>query len=120
MTRQIKEYLTHLEEYFSRAHTPAQNAAERETMLRRIAFYQHERIVHLLVMLGFAVFFLLALLMFLLKGGVGLAALAVLFLALLVPYIRHYWFLENSVQKMYEYFYRIERAGMGAESDGQA
>ena len=92
MTRQIKEYLTHLEEYFSSAHTPAQNAAERETMLRRIAFYQHERIVHLLVMLGFAVFFLLALLMFLLKGGVGLAALAVLFLALLVPYIRHYWF----------------------------
>ena len=49
MTRQIKEYLAHLEEYFSLAHTPAQNAAEREIMLRRIGFYQHERIVHLLV-----------------------------------------------------------------------
>lgn len=115
MTRQIKEYMAHLDEYFSHAHTPEENAAEREAMLRRIAFYQHERLVHLLVMLGFAVFFLLSLLMLVLKGGVGLAALTVLFLALLVPYIKHYWFLENSVQKMYEYFYKIERAGESAQ-----
>ena len=82
MTRQIKEYLAHLDEYFSHAHTPEENAAEREAMLRRIAFYQHERLVHLLVMLGFAVFFLLSLLMLVLKGGMGLAALTVLFLVL--------------------------------------
>ena len=111
MTKQIKEYLAHLEEYFSHPHTPAEDVAERAAMLCRISFYQHERLVHLLVMLGFAVFFLLSLALLLIKGSVGLAALTVLFLALLVPYIRHYWFLENSVQKMYEYYYRIERAG---------
>ena len=63
----------------------------------------------MLVTLAFAVFFLLALMMFLLKGGAGLLVLTVLFLALLIPYIKHYYFLENSVQKLYIYYYRIEK-----------
>lgn len=109
MTKQITEYLAHLEEYFSVEHTPEENAAERSRMLKRISFYQHERIVHLLVMLGFAVFFLISLALLLVKGGVGLIALTVLLLALLVPYIKHYWFLENSVQKMYTFYYIIEK-----------
>ena len=109
MTKQIKEYISYIENLLAANHTDEENAAERELLLRRIGFYQHERIVHLLVTLAFAVFFLLALMMFLLKGGVGLLVLTALFLAMLIPYIKHYYFLENSVQKLYIYYYRIEK-----------
>ena len=109
MTKQIKDYLAHVEEYFSGEHSAEENAAERELLLQRIALYQHERLIHLLVTLAFGVFFLLSLLMYLTVGGVGLLTLTILFLALLVPYIKHYYFLENTVQLLYTYYYRIER-----------
>lgn len=109
MAKQIREYLSYIEDFLAVEHTDEENAAERELLLKRIGFYQHERIVHLLVTLAFAVFFLLALMMFLLKGGAGLLVLMALFLVLLIPYIKHYYFLENSVQKLYIYYYRIEK-----------
>ncbi len=39
---------------------------------------------------------------------VGLMLLAVLFLVMTIAYIKHYYFLENSVQRMYKFYYRIE------------
>lgn len=109
MTKQIKEYLSYIESFLAAEHTDEELAAERELLLKRIGFYQHERIVHLFVTLAFAIFFLLALMMFLLKGGAGLLVLTVLFLVLLIPYIKHYYFLENSVQLLYTYYYKIEK-----------
>lgn len=109
MTKQIQDYLDYMAEYFSTEHTAEENAAERELLLKRISIYQHERLIHLLVTLAFGVFFLLALFMFLMVEGAGLLVLAVLFLILLIPYIKHYYFLENSVQKLYTYYYRIEK-----------
>lgn len=108
MTKQIKDYLAYLESFMQKEHTPEEYAAERAKMLTRISFYQHERLIHLLVTLAFAVFFLLALFMFLAVGGVGLLILAALFMILLIPYISHYYFLENSVQKIYLIYYNIE------------
>lgn len=108
MTKQIKEYLIHIESFLAGDHTDEETAAERELLLKRIGFYQHERIVHLFVTLAFAIFFLLSLMMLLIKGGVGLMALTALFLVLLIPYIKHYYFLENSVQRLYVYYYSIE------------
>ena len=35
------------------------------------------------------------------SGNIALSIMAVLFLVLLIPYIRHYYILENEVQKMY-------------------
>ena len=82
-----------------------------ETHLAQISFFQHERLVHLLVtilfaILTFATFFLLYMQMgfsVLAEEGLswGLLALFLLLLVLLVPYIMHYFLLENSVQKMY-------------------
>jgi hypothetical protein len=36
-----------------------------------------------------------------------LIPLAILLLALLIPYISHYYFLENNTQKLYKYYDRI-------------
>lgn len=109
MTKQIREYLEMLERFFREDHSEAELVKLRAELLQRIAFYSHERLVHLIITMSFAVFFLLALLMCLLVRNAGLAVLALLLLAMLVAYIKHYYFLENSVQKMYLYYYKTEK-----------
>ena len=109
MTKQIRAYLEFLEHFFSLEHDEAELLKMRGELLQRIAFYSHERLVHLIVTMSFGVFFLLALLMWFMTGNMGLMALTVLFLILLIPYIKHYYFLENSVQKMYLYYFKVEK-----------
>ncbi len=109
MTKQIREYLAYISAFMEEEHTPDELRAEREILLKRIGLYQHERLIHLLVTLAFALLFMISLLIFLLKGGIGIAVLTLLFLALLIPYIKHYYFLENSVQKLYSFYYKLER-----------
>lgn len=109
MTKQIKEYLEYICAFMDKEHSPEEYRAERELLLKRIALYQHERLIHLLVTLAFALLFMISLAIFLMIGGIGTAVLTVLLLALLIPYIKHYYFLENSVQKLYTFYYRIEK-----------
>jgi len=109
MTKQIKAYLALLEQFFSVEHENDELLKMRGELLQRIAFYQHERLVHLIVTMSFGVFFLISLALTLTMGGWGAAALTILFLGLLIPYIKHYYFLENSVQKMYTYYYKVEK-----------
>ena len=47
-----------------------------------------------------------------------LIPLAVLCLVLLVPYIRHYYFLENTTQKLYEDYDRINEKVNGISQKG--
>ena len=109
MTKQIRAYLALLEQFFSAEHSDEELLKMRAELLQRIAFYQHERIVHLIVTMSFGVFFMLSLILVLNIGGIGLILLTVLFLAMLAAYIKHYYFLENSVQKMYLYYFKIEK-----------
>ena len=51
--------------------------------LIQVSFFQHERLIHLIVTVTFAL------------------------LILLIPYIRHYYILENEVQKMYGQYDRM-------------
>lgn len=113
MTKQIREYLEHLRQFLDAEHTQEEYATELSRLQVRIGFFSHERLIHLLVTLGFAVFFLISLFMSLTVGGVGLYILTVLFLVLLVPYIKHYYFLENSVQKMYLIYNQLEQLAGG-------
>ena len=68
--------------------------------ITQVAFFQHERLVHLIVTVTFAVLELLTL-------SFPLLILALLILVLLIPYIKHYYLLENEVQKMYVQYDRI-------------
>ena len=109
MTKQIRAYLELLERFFSADRDEAELLKMRAELLQRIAFYSHERFVHLIITMSFGVFLLLALLMYFVTGNMGLMALTALFLLLLIPYIKHYYFLENSVQKMYLYYFKVEK-----------
>lgn len=75
--------------------------------LIKIQFFQHERIVHLLVLILFALMTLATIIAFVITKNMGLLALSVLFIVLLIPYIRHYYFLENQTQELYKDYDKI-------------
>lgn len=109
MTKQIREYLEYIRDFIKCEHSAEELSAERKLLLRRISFYQHERLIHLLVTLAFAIMFLMSMSVYLIVQGIGLLILSILFLILLIPYIKHYYFLENSVQELYRIYYKLER-----------
>lgn len=108
MTKQIKEYLEYIRLFFESEHTHEEYLAEKLLLLKRIELYQHERLIHLLVTLAFALMFLLSLFVCNIEQNAGFLILSLLFLVLLIPYIKHYYFLENSVQLLYKYYYKLE------------
>lgn len=72
--------------------------------LTQIAFFQHERLIHLLVTLTFAILAVATILVELISEYTPLLILFALLLVLLVPYIKHYYLLENKTQYMYEQY----------------
>lgn len=76
-------------------------ATFREQLLIQIQFFQHERLVHLIVTVTFAILFMMTAGLFFITENMSLLLLGGLFLLLLIPYISHYYLLENGVQKLY-------------------
>ena len=71
---------------------------------KKIEFFQHERLIHLMVTLTFAFFLLFEIFcLFMLPSSFLVAGvlLVAIFFGLTIGYVMHYYFLENSVQKMY-------------------
>ena len=75
-----------------------------EEHLVQIGFFQHERLIHLIVTVLFALMEIISIVATVATGYLGLVALDILLLVLLIPYVRHYYILENEVQKMYEQY----------------
>ncbi len=67
----------------------------------QIGYLQQERLVHLLVTLFFGLCALLVLLFLVVHPKVLVGVLLLLLLALLVPYVAHYYKLENGLQGWY-------------------
>lgn len=78
-----------------------------EEHLIQVSFFQHERIVHLIVTITFALLEMLAVAVFLITEKVYVIALCIAFFVLLVPYVSHYYLLENETQKMYKQYDEI-------------
>lgn len=69
--------------------------------LDQIAFFQHERLIHLIVTALVAVLMVMCIGIAMIAGEPLMFLLALPLFILLVPYISHYYLLENEVQKMY-------------------
>lgn len=108
MTREIRQYLAFILALLARDDLATDWRKTERELLIRIGFYQHERLIHLLVMLAFAAFTAVALVLAVILQTLLFFVLAALLLILLIPYIGHYYFLENSVQKLYKQYYIIK------------
>ena len=80
-----------------------------EEHLVQVGFFQHERLIHLIVTVTFALLELLAILLSMIVDSLFTLLLPVVILILLIPYIRHYYILENEVQKMYAQYDRMRK-----------
>ena len=80
-----------------------------EEHLVQVGFFQHERLIHLIVTVTFALLELLAILLSMIVNSLFTLLLPVVILILLIPYIRHYYILENEVQKMYAQYDRMRK-----------
>ena len=68
----------------------------------KLRHFQHERFIHLIVLVLFALCTVITILAVAIYNKLTLIPLAALFMVLLVPYIKHYFFLENTVQLLYK------------------
>lgn len=77
--------------------------------LMQVGFFQHERLIHLIVTVTFALLEMLAIVLSVISDSLFTLLLPIVILILLIPYIRHYYILENEVQKMYGQYDRMRR-----------
>ena len=103
MRKYIENYIKELEDKINKKH----KFSEKEIIILKdkINYFNHERLIHLLVTLFYVIFTFIFL---------GLGLLSSLFLIpffigiiFLVFYIRHYFFLENAVQYIYTLYDKI-------------
>lgn len=105
MKKRITEYLAYIDALLERDDMDWER--ERQKHLVQIAFFAHERQVHLIVMALFALATVISILYLNFSGSMIIVALVFALLVLLIPYVMHYYLLENSVQKMYEQYDRM-------------
>lgn len=108
MTEYIKAYLTYIQGFIdNKLETASDEEIEKvlSEFETKIEYFQHERLIHLIVTMFFALFTLsqVAMLFLAKEFYLFIAALCMgfIFLMILIAYVCHYYFLENSVQKMY-------------------
>lgn len=111
MEKRILTYRKYIDELLLREDADWERI--REEHLVQISFFQHERLIHLIVTVIFALFtvFFAGMSYLLMAQGTdgagSLLTVVAAFLVLLIPYVRHYYILENEVQKMYRQYDEI-------------
>ncbi|MCH5251345.1 MAG: hypothetical protein J1F22_00075 [Lachnospiraceae bacterium] len=108
MEKRMKNLLVLYKDLTEQTLPASEAAAHKEKLLVQIQFMQHERLIHLIVTVLFALLTVITLFASLFLLQPLLLVLFLLFLVLLIPYIRHYYILENGVQKLYEYHDKLE------------
>lgn len=107
MTEYLKEYMKTIHQKLE----SCRNLEELEEIFSehkdKIAFMQHERIVHFLVTMMFAIVLAVFMTATLLTENLMMLILVTIIIVLLGFYIKHYYFLENTVQKMYKVYDEI-------------
>ncbi len=101
MWKRLKAYLERTDAQLAEQGGHGPWGARIQEHLVQIRFFQHERAVHLAVTLTFALLSAICLLAAGVTGEARLYLLLLMLLILLVPYVGHYYHLENGVQKLY-------------------
>ena len=100
MTNYLKNYIKETEELLKNKVTKK----DIENHLVKIKFFSHERLIHLIVTMFFALFSIIFIYFSLTFNNLTYIILTFIFLIILVFYILHYYFLENSVQYLYKLY----------------
>jgi len=111
MNKQLQKLKKELDGLLSDDSAKTDWQAESEELLTKIKFFQHERLVHLIVTMTMSLLTLITTAVLFTVEGDALIAIMVLFglfLALTAAYLSHYFKLENHVQSLYGYYYKLQ------------
>jgi len=111
MKKQIQDYIRVIKKILSENVTDTDWEEVAKGHLIKIEFYQHERFIHLIVMVLFALMEIISVSTILITNSLWALALALMIMVLLIPYVGHYYFLENSVQELYLIYDKILEKG---------
>lgn len=101
MKKRIVAYRKRIDALLAQPPEETDWAAVLQEHMTQVSFFQHERLIHLIVTVTFALLTVSALAIYCIADYMPMLFLILLLLVLLVPYIGHYYTLENEVQKMY-------------------
>ncbi len=103
MKKYINDYIKEIES------KDKMNKEEIEELLIKIKFFSHERLIHLLVTMFFALFTILFLYFSINSSNFLFMIITFILLIVLGFYIFHYFFLENSVQYLYKLYDKMNK-----------
>ena len=106
MKKYLKDYIDYVDKCLSTNKKLDWDVIKKEH-INKISFFQHERLIHLCVTLTYALFALLSLVLIAVSKMFIIVSL--FFLVFLIPYIFHYFFLENGVQYLYKQYDEINK-----------
>jgi len=104
MTEYLKNYMERVRKRLDECSDKDELAGIFAEHKDKIAFMQHERIVHFLVTMMFALILTIFMSVLLFTENLAILILVTIIMVLLGFYIKHYYFLENTVQKMYKVY----------------
>ena len=103
MKKYIQDYIKDLEIKLDKNHRFT--IKEKMLLKDKILYFQHERLIHLLVTLFYALFTLCFIFLSIIFPGFLVPCFIVIII--LIFYVLHYFFLENAVQYLYKLYDRI-------------
>lgn len=107
MKESLKTYIEYLESIPKKE--LKNNEPLKEELLTQIQIFQHERLIHLIVTVFVGIVSIIIFSLSLIINNLFLNILLILLILLFIPYIFHYYFLENNVQKLYSYYWDINK-----------
>ena len=108
MREYIRDYIKKIDKYISNEKIDDLDEVINNHLIK-ISFFQHERLIHLLVTLFYAIITILFLA--LLNISFIFFPIALILVVFLVLYIYHYFYLENSVQYLYKQYDNLKKLG---------
>lgn len=108
MADRIRQYLAYIDKLLESEDEKINWGEEMKKHLVQIAFFAHERLIHLIVTVTFSILTVMVFLYTIGNFSIPLVLLILALMCLMVPYIRHYYLLENSVQDMYEQYDKMQ------------
>lgn len=107
MADRIRQYMAYIDKLLE-TEEELDWEEEMKKHLVQIAFFAHERFIHLIVTLLFTLLTMAVFLYTFEHFSIPMILLIIILVGLLASYIRHYFLLENSVQDMYEQYDKMQ------------
>lgn len=109
MGKRLKKYIIFIQSLLSDKSSIKDVEKLKKELLVQIGFWQHERLIHLMVTILFAALLMTMIVLSFFYVTVPTLLLTLMFLVLVIPYIRHYYILENGVQQLYRFYEEIAK-----------